>query len=353
MKIFFGIIVFAGLLVGRGYTQNVIIELDGPDLSPGYLTKEIKGQQSLPVLSEKKIKEKYDSLEGLVPGIRKYARGHVQQKVSEEELIGLLNKKFFVDSRKANHTNPENLLGSGLENPLDRQAKINSVDGLKDLPNKDINLSGYKLDIPDAKKSIPPLSRNIVRSEHLFFLDSIRDYNLKVGRYTMKEVNISKTERLSIIKRKPTIHERSYFEALLGLYAGSFESFNFSPAYAFTFTENFSLGVGPRFSISTNNRSFIDNLGLRYFSKVEFLKRKAYLQLEDNIRLHREASEMGEKRMFHNHEVLAGAGYVVSIGSPLSLNFALMYRLRYHNEEFVTSPWVLRIGISTIKSIRR
>jgi hypothetical protein len=98
---------------------------------------------------------------------------------------------------------------------------------------------------------------------------------------------------------------------------------------------------GEKISLATGYRSFI---------KYELFKQRAYVQAEDWID---PARANPEKSVGTRHSILIGAGYILPIGKKLGINGALLYRINNNDyNEGASSPWVIRIGISSIGSAK-
>jgi hypothetical protein len=126
-----------------------------------------------------------------------------------------------------------------------------------------------------------------------------------------------------------------------------FQSIQVSPGLGYRVKENFSIGLGPTLLLSRQNEKWNVSLGYRAFAKYEIFHQRAYLQteyLQDPGQVNSEYFRQSK------HSILAGAGYLLPLSKKLAINICLLYRV--NNTAYsqgVQSPWVFRLGLSTIK----
>lgn len=180
--------------------------------------------------------------------------------------------------------------------------------------------------------------------------DSLRNINHAIHKNALREKVITdKLSELPIPVKSPVFH-RFYFEGLVSLNKTALQDeIRLSPGVGFMVTDAFSVGGGLNILISRQQKQLRLLTGYRMFAKYQFLKQKAYLQVEDLVE---PARKIGEgNRALSRHSILAGGGYVLAIGSSLGLNGAILYRINNNQySDGYASPWVFRIGISSIRS---
>ncbi|MBT1708774.1 hypothetical protein KK062_11090 [Fulvivirgaceae bacterium PWU5] len=297
------------------------------------------------VYSEKQWKLWRDSLTKIpdsnIPPIPKTLPA--KKEVSEQELAHAVREAFF--------NNSDSLSG--------KYTARDSLDGLTQrLPNAGIvdknltrtpDLSEVKLPA-SALQRLSPLEGRTLKSKYLTSLDSIRKVNLKGEHLQLKEQATSAQGKLSLFRKKPSFLDRSYFEGVLGVSGGDFTILQLSPSLGYHFTDYLSFGLGPNLVLREETKKMVTTVGVKTFIKAEFFKRQAYLQAEDVMDSYAVYGSREKRNLFEQHNVFVGAGYLISISSPLTFNLAVLYKVNdtaFSLHEF--SPWVFRIGISTIK----
>ncbi len=194
---------------------------------------------------------------------------------------------------------------------------------------------------------LPPLPGSIVKSKYLTGLDSLRKINLKDEQLTLKEQQNSAQSKLAIVQQKPTFWQKSYFEGVLGIWSGKdITLYQVSPALGYHFTDYFSVGLGPTLQVHAESKKLYANGAFRTFTKIEFLQRQLYLQVEDAMNPY----STREKAKLDKHNVFVGGGVLMSMKSPVTLNFSVLYKVNEGKASMSDiSPFVFRLGISTIK----
>ena len=145
--------------------------------------------------------------------------------------------------------------------------------------------------------------------------------------------------------------DKSYFEGVIGFVPGDHTLLQAAPTVGYHFASTLSVGAGPNVLIREENKKMITTVGLKVFSKVELFKRQGYLQFEDIMDSYSTGvSESHKRSIFEQHHVYAGGGWLLTIAAPVSLNFSILYGFNSTAVPGEFSPFVFRIGISSIKS---
>ncbi|HEY0651757.1 MAG TPA: hypothetical protein VGD65_01475 [Chryseosolibacter sp.] len=290
------------------------------------------------IYSEKHIKLIQDSIAAAthVPVEQlKKLHGLSKKEVSGDQLLDAVNEKFphLPESYSPEHLEDLEKLQTG-EN-------LSAIPELSDISN---------LKIPDAEAlQLAALRGNLIDSKYLKVIDSMRSVTLQKEKLKLSEEEITSKSKVALIKQKPNLMQRSYFEGVLGILTGKeFTIYQASPALGFHFKDYFSLGLGPTLQlVAGDDKKIYAKAGLRTFTKIEFLKRQVYVQAEDAMNPY---SGKAETLKLNQHNVYVGGGFLLSMKSKVTLNFNLMYQV---NENKLTtselSPLVFRLGISTIK----
>jgi hypothetical protein len=285
------------------------------------------------ILSKKLLKKKTDSLKKktglnkipIDPNISKY------QHMSDQDLVKAVNSKFLSQSSLQDST-------AALE-------KKTNLEGQK--LQKEVDLTKAKL-TPDHLENLVPSPGSVIKTKYLSHLDSIRDADLKRARLKLNQEKRTADTYVASVTKKESFFKKSYFEGIAGIQPGSFTILQFSPAFATHFSKRISLGVGPNLSLKNDGKNFVATTGLRSFLKAEFFNRQVYGQAEDQIN----PAISLDNTHFTQHNFLLGGGCVVPFMRPLTFNLALLYKI-YSNgtsQASGTSPWVFRVGISSVKS---
>ena len=151
-----------------------------------------------------------------------------------------------------------------------------------------------------------------------------------------------------IVKHRPSLLDRSYGEATIGLAPQHLEMIQLVPTVGTYLTRHLSLGVG--FDGLING--FKDSqaiVGLKSFIKVDLLPRKLYLQAE-NTSYFSDLSywyEEAEAQRENLQVPYLGGGVLLNVFDNKSLNLSLMHRLGDHPFfQEGNSAWVFRLGMS-------
>lgn len=131
--------------------------------------------------------------------------------------------------------------------------------------------------------------------------------------------------------------------------------FQLSPSLGYHLTPTFSIGLGPNLLLQGEKQKIGSQWGMRSFVKNEFFNQRLYAQVEDLINFPQMSYQEVESGKFDSqHNLLIGAGYVLPFSKSFGLNSSLLYRIAGQdnvpgNINTASSPWVIRIGISSIK----
>lgn len=294
------------------------------------------------IYSEKQWKSYADSLSKMpsvhIPQLSD--PGWHKKEVAKEALLQQVKQDFFQTSRA---------------DSLKRAAQPPSLSPLADkatLPVADLPSPGLsQLKLPqESLGGLSPLSGNQVKSVYLAQFDSLQRAALREGKLKLEEKKVSPEHTLSNFVPKPSLKERLYFEGVVGVSGNNLRSFQVSPALGYHFMNDVSVGIGPTLFVRNDTKTVNATAGIRAFLKMEFLQRRAYLQVEDMMGGYYR-SETREQKMLDQQTIMAGGGYLFSVSSKFSLNLMALYTIRSnqpHTHEF--SPLVLRLGISSIKT---
>jgi hypothetical protein len=286
------------------------------------------------VMSLKATKKLYDSL-GIsrIDSIR--ALASIKEDVSADELAQALKMSF--PSRPG--------FFNGETSPLDL-AKSQAGEDLPAVPD----LSAMKLS-PESVLELPAIRGFQFPADSLPIVDSLKQLNLARQKLSLKENEITDNVTRTVLKEKPAFWDRTYVEGIFS-YAKDqdVDLIQASPAFGYHFNSSVSIGVGPSVVVKVKERKVETQLGYRAFLKYEFLllRQLSYFHVEDLVDPNMVTSEYASGT---KHSILAGAGLVVPVTKVLGVNVCVLYRV--NNSSYADgniSPWVVRIGLSSIKS---
>jgi len=291
-------------------------------------TKDIKPEE---VYSKQRWNEQFDSLSQIaninVPSIPDIK----PQPISERDIVEVVNQKIL-----ANQFLP------GASTPAIADPSQNLSQAIPSLPS-------YQLE-DIAKTQLPPLSGGITKSKYLSSLDSMRDVNLKENALRLKEANVNASQKISTFTRIPSLIDRSYLEGVLGMAIGNEPLYQITPCWGIHIFKYISVGAGPNLLLRKENKRFHSSMGAKVFTKVEFFKRRVYLQGEDLMDSYAVNSEESGKRFYECHNFFVGGGWLLSLSAPVTLNLSLMYNVSDRSiSQQTISPFIFRIGFSTVK----
>jgi len=284
------------------------------------------------ILSQKQKARLLDSL-GLKKFDSVYARAnpYLKKEVGKEDLLQELNKSFLGQSKLTESAPTETGMRDAAKSELVNQSKeFNPLTGK--LPQS-------------VLEELPPLSGSLVDSKYVKLVDSLRSIKLKEQGMTLNERELSEHGKEIVLKKKPKFWDKAYADIILGVLRNENTTIlQVSPSLGYHILPLVSIGIGPIVSIQKQDSIFNTRIGIRSFAKVELFKQRAYIQTEYQLSPY----QIQYKDIKVNGgNVLLGCGIVKKVYGHIAINAALMYKV--YNNDSVTSPWVFRLGLSTIK----
>jgi hypothetical protein len=281
------------------------------------------------VYSAKQWETKYDSLVGLkdinIPSVPEFK----PEQLSERDVVERVNQKIGE---------------AGIAIPT-----ASSVPDAETLQPNLPALPSYELE-DIAKTTLPPLPGSTIKSKYLTSLDSIRQVNLRENAVKLTESKINAAQKVSSFRRVPSLIERSYLEGVLGMAVGGDPLYQITPCWGFHVFRYISIGAGPNLLVWKEKKQSHSSLGLKVFTKVEFLKRRAYLQVEDLMDSYTVNEPEQNNKFYEKHNLFVGGGWLLSISTPVTLNLSLLYNVSDREiAQQSISPFIFRIGFSTVK----
>jgi hypothetical protein len=285
------------------------------------------------ILSERQLTKLRDSL-----GLKKFDSIYneatllaTKKEVNKEDLLQALNQSM-AEKIKQPAIDESKVVDASMQEVVDQ---FNGMD------LKSIKLS------PEVLQQLPPLSGNLVDTKYLKLLDSLRNKKLSDQQLKLKEREIGKNATEAVFKKKPTFLDRAYFDGVIGVVGNENATIlQIAPSLGYHFLPLFSLGIGPMLSLQKQGGDFNSTIGIRSFAKVELFKQRGYLQVEHQISPYKVDSRNFTPA---NGSFFVGGGVVRKLYNKIAINLSLLYRI---NEVEIAgaSPWVFRIGISTVDS---
>jgi hypothetical protein len=338
------------------------------------LVEEIKG--GVPdmnhIYSSKTLKKLYDSL-GISRLDSVMALATTQKEVSKEELLQQINASFpssSLDPKMADLpeiSNPSdleslknNIPASDLPNTSeltslkDKVADVNLPDASTLSSMKDkvpMNLSDMKLSMNDLKE-LAPLRGFQLPTDSIPILDSLQNLDLSREKIHLKQNEIEDRLESAVAKRKPAFWNKAYVDAIISfINSKDVHSFQVSPSVGYRVTNDLSFGIGPNIIIREKHNIWNISMGFRTFAKYELFSQRGYFQIEDMVD---PASINKEYISQTRHSILTGAGVFIPISKTVAINFCVLYRV--NNDDYSSgqhSPWVVRLGLSSKKSMKK
>lgn len=286
------------------------------------------------VYSRKSLKRLYDSL-GVSKMDTLLALMPKQQEVTKEDLLEAIDHSF-----------PSPSVGDEIGNSLNNLPGQDLHNGIPDMPQPD--LSKFKLS-SESLQELPPIRGYQFPTDSLNILDSLRQVNLMRSKLQLKEEEVSRNIKKAMITPKPRSLDKIYWDGLISfLKTDDFTLLQASPSLGYEIYQNLSIGAGPTISVKEAKKKYSVFFGYRTFAKYEVLSQRAYLQAEylvDPVAIDQEYFEQNE------YSALAGGGYLLPVSKAMAINMCLLYRVNNNRYSGGTlSPWVFRLGISSVKS---
>jgi hypothetical protein len=291
------------------------------------------------VYSDKFIKKMYDSL-GIEKGdsLFKAASAFIKTETPKEDLLAKINGTV----------SEKDLNGIGYD-PEKQSLRIADADKLNALPDQAQKPDLSKLRLPDSVLSeLTPLHGRLMNSKYMSAIDSMRDVALKAKKQSLDEEQVTDELKRSVMKKKPRFFDKTYFEGIIGFVSdSSINVVQLSPSLGYHFTDFLSVGLGPNLQLQIDDRKVNALAGMRSFIKAEVWKQRLYLQVEDNV----SDTKVGKEPVrIAGHSVMTGGGGLLPFSRSLALNLSVLYKVYQDTPQ--GSPWVFRVGISSIKKTK-
>jgi hypothetical protein len=289
------------------------------------------------ILSQKQLMKLRDSL-----GVNKFdslfnkASLLSKKEVGKEDLLEALNKSFAEKSKLDESTfEQKKVLGAAQEEVTGQTKDFDPLAGK--LPQS-------------VLQELPPLSGNMLDSKYLKLVDSLRKIKLKEQGLKLTEKEMSNGKEM-IFQRKPKFWDKAYFDGILGVVGNDNVTIvQASPSLGYHIFPLFSLGIGPMLSVQKQNNGLNSSVGMRSFAKVELFKQRAYVQTEYQISPY----QIDYKNVnLERGSFLIGGGVVKTVYGKMAINLSLMYKVNANEVLPGASPWVFRLGISSVKKIEK
>lgn len=303
-----------------------------PNIDDSSLVSPLPAEEIKTIYSQRRLEAIKDSLgAGKFDSLYNKASMFTKKEVSKEELLQTLNRSFATPM-------PPN------EKELTQDGMINKAQ--RELPSSATDLEALKGNLPTSELGeLPPLSGQEFDSKYLKMVDSLRSTKLNEQGLKLAEKKVDGQISEAIIKRKPTFWDRAYFDGVVGILSDNNSTIvQASPSLGFHIWPTVSVGVGPTISLQRQDKNLFASMGARSFVKVELFKQRAYAQTEYQVSPYQVdyKSVNGGK-----NSLLLGGGVVKSLHGKLAINLSMFYRINTEGPTGV-SPWVFRIGISTV-----
>ena len=296
------------------------------------------------VYSEKYIKKICDSL-GIAEGEKlfKMASALAKTETPKEELLKKINDPLKEKAGKEGISFDEKTQSLKMADAEKLNGLISKTQDLR--PNFQ-DLASLKLP-QDVLSELTPLTGKLMDSKYMPLIDSMREIAMKAKGYSLNEEQITEELKKTALKKKPSFMDKSYLEGILSFVNDSTISIvQIAPAWAYHFTDRISAGLGPNLSIQYQQKKINAIVGFRSFVKAEFWKQRVYAQIEDNFSPMKINIEQVRRTP---HSILLGGGGILPLSSKLGINVSLFYRVNQKDVRPGGSPWVFRIGLSSMK----
>lgn len=285
--------------------------------------KTIFSQRQLAQFRDSLGSKKYDSIFNKASLLSK------KKEVGKDDLLQALNQSFADKAKKPS---------------IDQSSVMSQVS--KEASGQADEITKGQLP-KDVLEQLPPLSGNLMDSKYIPLIDSIRNKKLSDQQLKLKEKKLSDNVTEAVFKKKPRFFDKTYFDGVIGVVGNENATIvQIAPALGYHFLPTVSVGVGPMLSLQRQGNLFNSTIGIRSFAKVELFKQRGYLQVEHQMRPY----VVDTKNLTPERgNILIGGGVIKKLYNKLAINVSLMYRID-QTEISGSSPWVFRLGISTISS---
>jgi hypothetical protein len=291
------------------------------------------------ILSEQQTKKLIDSL-GLkkFDSVYKIARPMLGKKnVGKDELLEAINQSFGQPSLlRQSNGNPDELTRTAKTEALGEAKKIYPTSAK--LPD-------------DLLGQLPPLSGSVLDERYARVVDSLRKINMRRQNLNLDDVKLGESYTKSIFSERRPFWDKTYVNTVVGLWRGEDGNIlQLSPTLGYHFRPLISVAVGPSLTIQKTADNYFSMIGIRTFAKAEFWQQRAYGQVEYQVKPYKLD---GQSLLPQEGKWLVGGGFIQSLGGRIGLNLEVLYRVSPASRENpADSPWVFRVGLSTIKSQR-
>lgn len=285
------------------------------------------------VYSQKYIQKLRDSLGASKADSIMQLAGTLSKISSKQDLISKLNEPL---------KEKQNMKGVGYdeENQSLTSDDATKLQGLSNLEKMQLP--------PEVLSELAPLKGKLMESKYMRAVDSMRQVYMREKGYKLDEKQLTEELKKTLMAEKPSFWDKVNFEMIIGfMHDSAFTIVQLSPAWAYHFTDRISFGLGPNISLDYHDKEINGVLGFRSFIKGEVWKQRAYLQVEDNMAPVRVSSEALRNSP---HSLLVGGGGLLPISKKFAINLALFYRVNQEHVKPGGSPWVVRVGLSSIKN---
>jgi hypothetical protein len=293
------------------------------------------------VYSKKYIQKMYDSL-GITKAdsLLQLGSSLAKTKTPKEELLSRINSPLKDKS---------GVPGVGYDEK-NQALKSDDADKLQGMPDQFAKSDLSKMQLPpELLSELAPLKGQLMDSKYVSSIDSMRQVALKARGYVMDDKQLTEELKKSSLNKKPSFLDKTYFEMVLGfMQDSSFTVVQVAPAWAHHFKNRFSVGGGPNMSVKYIEKKFEGALGFRTFVKADVWKQRAYLQVEDNVAPVKVNIEAVRTTA---HSFLVGGGALLPISKKFAINLAVFYRVNQEQVRPGGSPWVVRVGLSSMKKV--
>lgn len=263
----------------------------------------------------------------------------------------------FINDRLSNDENTLLSEFKNINNKIDSSFSYLENASLNNLTSSNVNselsgfakdsISTYKEEFPDELPSLPSKK---IDSQVLEDIDSIKGKTLSDIDMSFLEKADSSKQKLVELKKIQKLKDKVYFEGVFSFIQGEQLLLQASPAFAYHISPNVSLGIGPSvtFPMRRDSTSIL-SVGVRSFLKHEFFSKKAYVQLENDLRdVTYDFSNEGRIKL-DSHSLLFGAGTLLPLYNKFKINLGLYYQILGEAKNKNMYPFLIRIGISKIK----
>jgi len=286
------------------------------------------------IYSEKALEQLRDSLGGpKFDSLFNVASTFIKSEVQEDDFLQAFNK-VAPENSPADYVDAKN---HSLQSPDEGQLNSLAENATGDLS---------KMQLPQSLLSeLPPLAGKEIDSKYVDMVDSLRDINMAKEGLEVEEKKITEQLKSAVVKKKEGFWDKTYFDGVVGfLEQGDLTLLQLSPSLGYHFNEFVSLGLGPSVLLEIKDNDWNSAFGFRSFLRTEFFKHRLYFQAEDNMA---PTAAKVEEISKGTHNFLVGGGGLLKLSNKIAINPCILYSVT--GDTKTQSPWVFRLGISSIK----